>query len=289
MTMQVNRETYEKMIAGDIAWLTQQPRTLEREHIAVVLKESVDYTYEQSSLTTMPDHVPPDPATRTALVALAMFFDERYDKRSTLAEQARDDDPASFSEQDVIARTWQNAANLAWEMLGGRPDGSFANCEHTVKIGARELGKLLEMATRPLHVVSSMPPQGVLATFDDGLVERLRNIRARAVAENIRPDSASWDEADATGIRAILSALAAMSHELSAAAQMSPLRAGPTPPDPTDSQLEWDKVVMGISFERVLPNGDRERVDPSTITVVVDGDPRRRRLVDLEIKKDTTQ
>jgi hypothetical protein len=45
MTMRLNRAAYEKMIAEDIAWLEQQPRTLERDHILVVLQHAVGYEY----------------------------------------------------------------------------------------------------------------------------------------------------------------------------------------------------------------------------------------------------
>jgi hypothetical protein len=41
MPTTINREAYAKLIAGDLAWLEQQPRTLEREHIAAVLRDSI--------------------------------------------------------------------------------------------------------------------------------------------------------------------------------------------------------------------------------------------------------
>jgi hypothetical protein len=102
---------------------------------------------------TIPDHLPPDPATRTALVVLAMFFDERHANRLKLAEQMRADEDPSYPEQQAIADTMQNAANVTWEMCGGRPDGSFAHREHFVKISARELASLIVRAERPLKAV----------------------------------------------------------------------------------------------------------------------------------------
>jgi hypothetical protein len=41
----INRTTYERLISEDIAWLMAQPRTLEREHIALVVRESVEQEY----------------------------------------------------------------------------------------------------------------------------------------------------------------------------------------------------------------------------------------------------
>jgi hypothetical protein len=43
--MKMNREAYEDLIRGDLAWLDREPRTLEREHIAEVLRGSVDLNY----------------------------------------------------------------------------------------------------------------------------------------------------------------------------------------------------------------------------------------------------
>lgn len=42
----LNRGSYEKLIAEDIAWLKQQPRTLERDHTLQVLEWSVDGLYQ---------------------------------------------------------------------------------------------------------------------------------------------------------------------------------------------------------------------------------------------------
>lgn len=36
MTMMVNHDAYAKLVAEDLDWLLQQPRTLEREHIEAV-------------------------------------------------------------------------------------------------------------------------------------------------------------------------------------------------------------------------------------------------------------
>lgn len=41
----LNRETYERLIAENRAWLAKQPRTLERDHIDLILKASPDHEY----------------------------------------------------------------------------------------------------------------------------------------------------------------------------------------------------------------------------------------------------
>jgi len=45
MTMRVNRETYESMIAEDLAWLHTCPDSLERQHIECVLRTSAERIY----------------------------------------------------------------------------------------------------------------------------------------------------------------------------------------------------------------------------------------------------
>ena len=41
----VNRKTYQEMVDQDIEWLNQQPMTLERQHIRLILADIVDMTY----------------------------------------------------------------------------------------------------------------------------------------------------------------------------------------------------------------------------------------------------
>lgn len=45
MVSKLTREAYERLIAEDIAWLMQQPRTLERDHIKAILEHAVEYEY----------------------------------------------------------------------------------------------------------------------------------------------------------------------------------------------------------------------------------------------------
>lgn len=41
----LNREGYEKLIQEDLEWLRKQPRTLEREHIELIVSQSPDQLY----------------------------------------------------------------------------------------------------------------------------------------------------------------------------------------------------------------------------------------------------
>lgn len=46
MSRKLTREAFRKLIAEDLVWLEAQPRTLEREHIAMALKESERFHYD---------------------------------------------------------------------------------------------------------------------------------------------------------------------------------------------------------------------------------------------------
>ena len=45
MSMKLSRDGYEKLIAENIEWLMKPPRTLEREHIIMIVKTSPDREY----------------------------------------------------------------------------------------------------------------------------------------------------------------------------------------------------------------------------------------------------
>ena len=50
MGMIVNREAYQKLIDEDIEWLLKRPRSLERDHIVSVLKNSVERIYGKEKM-----------------------------------------------------------------------------------------------------------------------------------------------------------------------------------------------------------------------------------------------
>ena len=43
--MRLNKKGYEQLINEDIAWLEKIPRTLEKDHIILVLKTSIEHEY----------------------------------------------------------------------------------------------------------------------------------------------------------------------------------------------------------------------------------------------------
>ena len=43
--MKLTRVAFEDLVAGDVGWLMQQPRTLERDHILEILRGCVDHHY----------------------------------------------------------------------------------------------------------------------------------------------------------------------------------------------------------------------------------------------------
>jgi hypothetical protein len=47
MSFKMNQSAYQKLIDEDLAWLMQQPRTLERDHIAMIVKKSVKMYYPE--------------------------------------------------------------------------------------------------------------------------------------------------------------------------------------------------------------------------------------------------
>ena len=46
MSMRMTRREYERLVAENIAWLKTMPRTLERDHILMILGEAVRYEYD---------------------------------------------------------------------------------------------------------------------------------------------------------------------------------------------------------------------------------------------------
>lgn len=49
MSSKMNKAAYQQLIAEDLAWLGKQPRTLEREHIKLIIQRSVMHEYETAN------------------------------------------------------------------------------------------------------------------------------------------------------------------------------------------------------------------------------------------------
>lgn len=43
----ITKEAYQKLVDEDIAWLKQQPRTLERDHVIEIVSNSVTMYYDE--------------------------------------------------------------------------------------------------------------------------------------------------------------------------------------------------------------------------------------------------
>ena len=50
MNMRMTRDAYEEIVRQDLEWLRRQPRSLERDHIVVVLEHSVRTEYPRSEV-----------------------------------------------------------------------------------------------------------------------------------------------------------------------------------------------------------------------------------------------
>ena len=50
--MKLNRSAYEALVAEVIRWLMAQPRSLERDHILVILQVSADHEYGTTTTPT---------------------------------------------------------------------------------------------------------------------------------------------------------------------------------------------------------------------------------------------
>lgn len=54
MTSELNRSAYEQLVREDLEWLRSQPRTLEREHIEMIVRWSVERIYGPPAYSDRP-------------------------------------------------------------------------------------------------------------------------------------------------------------------------------------------------------------------------------------------
>jgi hypothetical protein len=182
---------------------------------------------------------------RVALVALATGFDLKAAEAKGIADRLREQQFPDWVEPDVIATTWQQAADAAWALLGGRP---------------AEYGVARPSEPQPVNVL------GPVGKFVGDGHNRLEALRSR------RPPTPEEHASQANSGLTFEQCMADDPH----LETLLKMRAGPMPPARSACQ---DRIMLGISFERVLPNGERERVDPSTIRIVVEGEPEPRTVV----------
>ena len=46
MSSRLNKKAYESLIQEDLEWLMKQPKSLERDHIKIILEHAVSYEYD---------------------------------------------------------------------------------------------------------------------------------------------------------------------------------------------------------------------------------------------------
>jgi len=80
--VKLTRDAYEELIAEDLAWLEKQPRTLERDHVMLIVKRSASVEYDLvDALDDVLGTTSDDPE-----------MDAKYDRAEVLVMKAREDD-----------------------------------------------------------------------------------------------------------------------------------------------------------------------------------------------------
>lgn len=54
----MNRAAYQRMVDEDVAWLESVPRTLERDHVIAIVRQSVEREYGPSDAASVPGEPP---------------------------------------------------------------------------------------------------------------------------------------------------------------------------------------------------------------------------------------
>jgi len=101
--MKLNRAAYEKLIAENLEWLKQQPRTLERDHIILIVEHSADHEYRE-------DPIQPDIAInfkRTGMIRRINQHRRYYARRTEEGER-----------RQIPVR---EDPEPSWDPIGGRP------------------------------------------------------------------------------------------------------------------------------------------------------------------------
>lgn len=105
-------------------------------------------TNDQKARPNVPG--PIDSASRIAITALAQFFDERHAAQLLVVDELRKTTDSTFPdgwvEQHAIATAWYDAANTAWELIGGRPNEGV-RADRFIRVSTADLAKLLELAS----------------------------------------------------------------------------------------------------------------------------------------------
>ena len=82
MSMRMTRREYERLVAENIAWLKTMPRTLERDHILMILGEAVRCEYDSDYAQGVADE-----RARVVADLRAMLFRQAMAQVSDLADR----------------------------------------------------------------------------------------------------------------------------------------------------------------------------------------------------------
>lgn len=254
---------------------------------------------------------PTDPPTRATLSILAQWFEERRDARKKLADEYRDEPSHDAAEQDVIASAFDSCAIITWELAGGRPEATPREHERFIKVSTADLAKLLALTEQiqkhsesddefaETNRVLSQSAQRIkdLTKERDQAKSKIAELEKRLATERMDVLQRAWDAIKSAGpvnrriigannfvdnlytgtdiARAFKDELAKAEHTTSSVAQTA-----------TQSLPHLQRILLGITFQRELPDGSRETLDPSAVRLVVGDDPTR--LVPVALKGQTS-
>ncbi len=131
----LTRSGYQQLVDENVAWLEAQPRTLEREHIIMIVKWSVGQLYDD------PPAIPGDARTRASAAAAAISEDRRPLPPDVLAGTLQDavvERPGSCSEPHLFVDYDEDG-------LRGRCRGTVSDPIHRsgTAVGAGTAGEVL--------------------------------------------------------------------------------------------------------------------------------------------------
>lgn len=103
MSSKLNRNGMQELIDGDLAWLEQQPRTLEREHTALIVKDFMKKYHDG-----------PQYDVSQMRVRIAELVDERDKYKAALEKIAAKEDPCCCFDEWF---EYEDALKIARETL----------------------------------------------------------------------------------------------------------------------------------------------------------------------------
>lgn len=175
--------------------------TLASAAVALAFPVARLISWAGDTMTDKPNIPQPLSATaKTALTLLAQWFEDHSAIRRKFADGFRDAEPEDFAEQDAIAKTFANAAQVAWDLVGNPERRSY---RHTIAVDTRGLAALIERADMPGNTPSApgmlfWSTDAIMAMNLDELEPFCEAFRA---GEEVATPDAGWLE---SGVRSVL-------------------------------------------------------------------------------------